>query len=78
MIADCGCHSHNGCITEAGLRLEARLAQQYSLEGLAPRGDAEYVDRVVSVSGLELERDLFVDIPDSLILEQCERFHNGT
>ena len=71
----CGCSSHNGFLTERG---HAELAQQTSLEGLAPRGVPEYVDSVGSVSGLELERDLYEFILDSDIDEQARRFHNGT
>ena len=43
----CTCHSHSGFLTAAGL---AAVAQRTSLEGLAPRGELEYVDKVVSVS----------------------------
>ena len=70
----CGCRNHNGFLTAKGLE---EAAQRTSLEGLAPRGDSEYVDRVGSVSGLELERDLHV-FDDSLLDSQYRRFLHGS
>ena len=67
-------HARNGFLTAKGL---AEAAQRYSLEGLAPRGVHEYVDRVGSVSGLELERDLHV-FDDQLLDQQYRRFLNGS
>ena len=69
----CDCRSHNGFLTAKGL---AEAAQQTSLEGLAPRGVPEYVDRVGSVSGLELERE--VHVSDEIIDQQYRRFLNGS
>ena len=75
MKCSCSCHSHSGFLTSRGYR---EVAQQTSLEGLAPRGVPEYVDSVVSVSGLELERDNYEFTVDKDIDEQARRFHNGT
>ena len=69
----CNCRSHGSFLTAKGLK---EAAQRFSLEGLAPRGVPEYVDSMVSVSGLELERNIFV-FDDRLIDEQYRRFHNG-
>ena len=69
-------HSRNGFLTSKGLE----QAAQRSLEGLEvdameiPR----YLDRHGSVSGLELERDLYEFISDSDIDEQERRFHHGS
>ncbi len=70
----CGCHSHNGF--------------QLSPEGLAQREDVRYgvdtvdmfgyLDKVGSVSGLELERDLYAFTDDLFIDQQYRRFHNGS
>jgi len=58
-MTDCSCHSHGGFLTAKGL---AEAAQRFSLEGLAPRGDHAYVDRVGSVSALvEVEDDFEYD-----------------
>ncbi len=70
----CGCHSHDG------FRLSPEgLAQR---ELLRPEVDAMavqlYLDEGSSVSGLELERDLYVNILDSDIDEQARRFHSGS
>ncbi len=55
----CGCSSHNGFLTRLGYD---RVAQGLSLEGLAPWGVCEYVDRVGSVSALvEVEDDFEYD-----------------
>ena len=72
----CDCRSHNGFLTGKGL---AETAQR-SLEGLEVDGMASsrYLDKVGSVSGLELERDLFVDVPETLIDQQYRRFINGS
>ncbi len=72
-MTDCNCSAHNGFLTAKGLK---EAAQQFSLEGLAPRVVREYVDKVGSVSGLELERDLYAGICDVEIDEQYRRFLN--
>ena len=71
----CTCHSHDGFLTERGY---AELAQQRSLEGLTPASDSVIVDMVGSVSGLELERDLYADVPDQLLDEQVRRSTHGS
>jgi len=68
-------YSRNGFLTSRGYR---EVAQQTSLEGLDSRGDFEYLDKVVSVSGLELERDLYANISDTFLDQQYRRFHNGS
>ena len=68
-------HSRNGFLTRRGY---AEVAQQTSLEGLASRDVLEYVDRVGSVSALDGDGDLFVDVPDALIDQQYRRFLNGS
>jgi len=69
-------HGRNGFLTAKGL---AEAAQRLSLEGLAPRGDSEYVDRVGSVSGLrrdEIMEDLEYD-PNHIELNE-RLIHNGS
>ena len=73
-MSKCRCFSHNGLLTSRG----REVAQQTSLEGLAPWGVPEYIDRVGSVSGLELGRDLYAMVSDILIDEQYRRFLNGS
>ena len=60
-------HSRNGFLTKEGYA----LAQQISLEGLVPRGDLEYLDSRVSVSGLR--RDETVMIFDEGVLDEQHR-----
>ncbi len=74
-MADCRCLSHNGFLTERGY---ASVAQQTSLEGLAPLGVLEYVDSRVSVSALVEVEDLYAHTSDQQLLEQSERFHHGS
>ncbi len=74
-MSDCGCYSHSGFLTSRGLR---EVAQRTSLEGLVSRDDLEYVDKVVSVSGMGLGRDLYDHVSDTQIDEQYRRFLNGT
>ncbi len=71
----CDCSGHNGFLTAKGL---AEAAQRLSLEGLAPRGESEYLDMVGSVSGLGQGRDRHMWPSDSELLEQSERFLNGS
>ncbi len=70
----CGCSSHGGLLTAKGL--EEAAQRERSLEGLDAMAVSPYVDRVGSVSGLELERDLFADVPEALIEQQHRRFLN--
>ena len=76
--------SRNGFLTREGMELRKELAQRekglYVFPGM---GLTEYAQTVIldsegSVSGLELERDLYENILDSDIDEQARRFHNGT
>jgi len=71
-MSDCGCNSHGSFLTAKGLK---EAAQRFSLEGLAPRGELEYVDKVGSVSGLRRDETHWVD---ELLEEQYRRFHNGS
>ena len=66
-------HGRNGFLTAKGL---AEAAQRFSLEGLAPRGVPEYVDRVGSVSAL-VEGEGFHVFDDELLEEQSRRLHHG-
>ena len=71
-------YARNGFLTAKGLE----EAEQRSLEGLDVlevdrRHFRHYLDKVGSVSGLELERDLFVH-DDAYLDEQYRRFHNGS
>ena len=62
-------HSRNGFLTRAGYQ----LAQQLSLEGLAPRDVPEYIDSMVSVS--ENGRNVGMTIFDEGVIdEQYRRF----
>ena len=73
---ECRCHSHNGLVLG---HIEPDMpAQRTSLEGLAPRGEIEYVDSMGSVSSPEPERDLYANLLDSDIDEQERRFHCGS
>ena len=69
----CTCHSHNGFLTVKGLAFQA--AQQTSLEGLAPRGELGYLDKVGSVSALDEGRR--TPMCDELIDQQYRRFLNA-
>ena len=67
-------HARNGFLTAKGL---AEAEQRLSLEGLAPRGLPEYVDRVGSVSAL-VEVEEFHVFDERLLEEQHRRFLNGS
>ena len=69
----CRCHSHNGFLTARGLAFQA--AQKNSPEGLAPRGELGYLDKVGSVSALAEAEDHY--ICDELIDQQYRRFLSG-
>ncbi len=72
----CTCHSHGGFLLK---RSPEGLAQRtYVVDALDGMPAFGYVDSIGSVSGLELERDLFENIMDSDIDEQARRFHNGS
>ena len=68
----CDCRSHNGLLTAKGLE---EAAQRFSLEGLAPGGEREYLDKVGSVSG-QFEFEFTMIFDDALIDEQHRRFLN--
>jgi len=70
----CGCHSHNGF----RLSPEGLAQREFELPEVDAMDESPYVDKVVSVSGLELERDLFADVPEALLEEQDRRFHYGS
>ncbi len=70
----CNCRAHNGFLTAKGLE---EAAQRFSLEGVAPRGEGEYVDRVGSVSAL-VEGEGAIWLPELQLEEQYRRFHNGS
>ena len=66
----CNCHSHGSFLTAKGLE---ETAQQLSLEGLDPRGDRGYIDRVGSVSGSRRDEAHW---DYELLEEQYRRFHH--
>ncbi len=74
-VTRCSCSSHGSFLTAKGLK---EAAQRLSLEGLAPRGDLEYVDKVVSVSALVEGEGSYDWPPEPYIEEQYRRFLNGT
>ncbi len=71
-MSETGHYSRNGFLTSRALR---EVAQQTSLEGLAPRGELGYLDKVGSVSG-STHQEIHWD--DALIEEQYRRFLNGS
>ena len=71
-MEESGHYSRNGFLTSRGLR---EVAQRTSLEGLAPRGEFEYVDNRVSVSGLRRDETHW---DDELLENQYRRFLNGS
>jgi len=68
-------HARNGFLTAKGLR---EAAQRTSLEGLAPLGDPEYIDKVGSVSALDGDGDLYAWSSEAQIENQYRRFLNGS
>ena len=73
-VRTCGCHSHNGLL----LSPEGLAQRELKLDGLDAMESSAYLDSTGSVSGLELERDLYEYQSSQSLLEQCERFHNGS
>ena len=63
-------HARNGFLTAKGL---TEAAQRFSLEGLAPRVELEYLDIPLSVSGLRRDETHHVFV-DELVDEQYRRF----
>ncbi len=74
-MTDEGHYSRNGFLTSRGLREVAQ--REGNRHGVDIMGMVGYLDKVGSVSGPELERDLYADISDIRIDEQARRFHNG-
>ena len=74
MKRNCGCHSHNGLL----LSPEGLAQRGLELPGVDGMATSSYLDKVDSVSGLELERDLYANTLDSDIDEQERRFHHGS
>ncbi len=70
----CGCHSHNGLV----LSPEGLAQRTLSLDEVDGMDASRYLDKVGSVSGLELERDLYAIQSSQQLLEQSERFHSGS
>ena len=70
----CGCHSHNGLLLSPE-GLAQREPEGPELAGVVA---SRYLDKVGSVSGLELERDLYEIQTSDQLLEQSERFHHGS
>ena len=69
----CGCHSHNGLVLSPE---DSPL--ELSLEGLTGSPSSRILTGSGSVSGLELERDLYEMVTDSELDEQARRFHSGS
>lgn len=67
---NCSCSSHGSFLTAIGLE---EAAQRFSLEGLAPRGEIDYLDLRRSVSGLGRDETTMI-FHEGVINEQAERF----
>ncbi len=79
MKSSCGCHSHSGFLTKAGYAAVAQ--RELELNALDAMGIVPYLDKVGSVSGLELERDphdLYEFVTEDMTDDQYRRFHNGS
>jgi len=72
----CDCNSHGGFLTAKGLKEAAQ--RELSLNEVDAMAPLQYLDSRVSMSGNGHGPDLFAFIDDLMILEQCERFHNGS
>jgi len=71
-----GHYSRNGFLTSLGYREVAqRTVDHLGVDAVAAR---LYLDKVGSVSALELERDRHMWPTDQELLEQSERFLNGS
>jgi len=70
----CDCRSHNGFLTAKGLEEAAQREGEW--DGLTYLRSSVTLDKVGSVSGLELERDSHMC--DELIDQQYRRFLNGS
>ena len=76
----CGCHSHDGFLTERGYELAERERQYNAIlaMGLTPREDSVTLDRSGSVSGLVEVEDLYAFVTEDMSDDQYRRFHNGS
>ena len=72
----CSCHSHGGFLL--GRSPEGLAQRDLWVDEVDAMAAKRYVDSMGSVSGLELERDLYEIQSAEQLLEQCERFHNGS
>ncbi len=80
-MSDCSCRAHGGFLTEKGFKEAAQRELALALfhgMGLTRDADAVSLDTEGSVSGLELERDMYAFITDKFLEDQSERFHNGS
>ncbi len=75
---NCMCHSHNGLVLGPGGGSPGPAQREAALDALDDMTMTLYLDKAGSVSGLELERDLFADLSDEFLNEQYRRFHNGS
>jgi len=75
-MMDCTCSAHGTFLTAKGLKEAAQR------EGNRPEVDGMetslYLDLGGSVSALVEVEDLYAHVSDQLLLEQSERFHNGS
>ncbi len=75
----CSCNSHGGFLTAKGL--EEAAQRDLELSALDAMGIRPYLDKVGSVSGLELERDphdLYAFVTEDMTDDQYRRYHNGS
>ena len=71
----CTCHSHGSFLTAKGLQEAAQ--REASLLRVALAGNDRYLDKVGSVSAVDRDRGPLWP-SDQLLLEQSERFLNGS
>ncbi len=72
-MRNCGCHSHNGLLLSPE-GLAQREPEGPELAGVVAM---RYLDKVGSVSGLELERN-FCEWDDQYLDQQYRRFTHGS
>ena len=65
-------------LTLASYLASERAADDYCNEVVDGSGRLQYLDSRVSVSGLRRDETFFAHVTDQLLLEQSERFHNGS
>ena len=71
--ASCDCYAHDGFLTVRGIEDAQRRLELPEVDATE---SSLYLDSTGSVSGLELERDMFVH-SDAYIDSQYRRFRNG-